>query len=157
MIDKSKIPYAACGTRPINHDLMFVLSFLDEATEKLHNLTLSLSDTAAFQKIGRIIEKGLFGTLHFLRIVKYNKNDVEKAVTGRSKIIWEEAMKRGIPMEQVVALGKPLDIYRATINGKIFYFNSLPVPPHLPQKGYSWIDNKFILGEKLREIGRAHV
>src|SRR5258708_12288933 len=100
MIDKSKIPCAACGTSPINHDLMFVLSFLDEATEKLHNLTLSLSDTAAFQKIGRIIEKGLFGTLHFLRIVKYNKNVLEKPVPARSKITCTKPIKNGYPMDQ---------------------------------------------------------
>ena len=35
------------------------------------------------------------------------------------------------------------------INNKFFYFKSLPIPPWLNQNGYDWLDDKFILFEKL--------
>jgi cyanophycin synthetase len=59
-------------------------------------------------------------------------------------------------MEQIQIFGKPLELYRAKIkeNGKnFFYFQSLPIPPHIPQSGYKWLDDKFALFEKLSEHG----
>lgn len=87
-------------------------------------------------------------------ILKWS-NDTEKAVTGRSKIIWEEAKERGIHMQQAVIFGKPVELYRAKINGKNFVFTSLPIPAHLPQSGYTWLDDKFKLSEELRKAGIA--
>ena len=55
------------------------------------------------------------GLLEFLALVRLARfsSDIEKAKTFRSRVIWEEAKRRGIPMEQVILFGQPLDHYRA--------------------------------------------
>ncbi len=113
---------------------------------------LAITSSASWKQTADDVEKILFSLLSFIGIVRFN-TDIEKAATGRSKLIWQEAHKRSIPMEQVVIFGKYIDYYHADIRGGKFYFQSLPIPPWLPQQGYSWIDDKFVLSEKLRSQG----
>ncbi len=100
------------------------------------------------------VEKMLFTLMSYVGMVRFG-SDTEKAVTGRSKLIWEEAVRRGVPMEQVVIWGKPIEMYRAKINGEWTFFQSLPIPQSLHQSGYRWLDDKFILAEKLEQVGIA--
>ena len=65
--------------------------------------------------------------LKFFGALRYS-TDISKAVNGRSKLIWEEAILRGIKMNQLVIFGKYMDYYRAKINEIFFYFESLPIP-----------------------------
>ena len=81
-------------------------------------------------------------------------DDVSKALTYRSQVIWEEARRRGIPMQQAFFFGLPTDIYRATLRKKWIHFKSIPIPPNVSQDAYVWIDDKFLLKRVLRE---AHV
>lgn len=78
-------------------------------------------------------------------------NDISKSRSDRSKVIWEEAQKRRIPIEGVIAFGKPIEQYRAFVNGRWHHFNSIPVPPHLDSSVYKWIDDKGKLREFLRK------
>ena len=66
-------------------------------------------------------------------------------------LIWEEARRREIKMQQAVIFGKHIDNYRAWINNKLYYFESIPVPPWLKQDGYTWLDDKFKLSKKLNK------
>jgi len=142
---------SACGTSPVNHRFMFVSSALDEIVDVLNNFFLkNISSSKWWQRASDLIEKAIFNTFHFIGLARFEK-DTKKALNGRSKLIWEEARRRGIPMEQIVVGGRNTDHYRAKIMGKNYYFQSLPIPPHIPQKGYSWIDDKFKLAEKLKE------
>ena len=59
--------------------------------------------------------------------------------------------RRSLKMEQIIIFGKPIEHYRVHINGKDFYFESLPIPPWLPQRGYAWIDDKFKLARLLQK------
>jgi len=95
---------------------------------------------------------GFMSFLHTIGIAKYS-TDITRVASGRSELIWLEANKRGIRMEQIVMFGKPLEQYRAKINSRWVYFQSIPIPPWLPQSGYAWIDDKFLLTEKLNEVG----
>jgi D-alanine-D-alanine ligase-like ATP-grasp enzyme len=76
-------------------------------------------------------------------------DDISKATTTRSRVIWEEAKRRGIPMHQLVIFGKYTELYRAIVNGKEIYFESLPIPPKLITESQNWLDDKAILKEKL--------
>jgi hypothetical protein len=82
-------------------------------------------------------------------IVTYG-TDVSKANTYRSQVIWEEANKRGLLMQQIRVFGKPVDLYRVQMHRKWYYFESLPVPPWMDQSSYAWMDDKYLLK---REIG----
>lgn len=87
-----------------------------------------------------------------LGVVRFN-SDVAKAQTTRSRVIWEEARRRGIEMEQLVIFGKPSDFYRAAINGRMIYFESLPIPDFLDLSAQEWLDDKVKLKKKLLEAG----
>lgn len=136
----------ACGTNPVNHRILFIFNFLKENIEKSGEKIFKINKN---KNISIYVEKILFNFLSFVGIIRFNKN-VEKASTLRSFIIWEEAKKRNIEMEQIVLFGKYIDEYRAKINGKMFYFKSLPIPAWLPQEDYDWVDDKFILFNKFK-------
>ncbi|MBI3305661.1 hypothetical protein HYZ82_00830 [Candidatus Nomurabacteria bacterium] len=95
----------------------------------------------------------LYRTLASLGTVKFSK-DVNKAHTFRSKIIWEEAVRRGIAMEQVVFMGRPLDYYRALLpqEGRIkyYYFESIPLRPEFLDMSKNW-DDKVVMKEEFRK------
>ncbi len=147
-----KIKCSACGTSPVNHTFIFILNILEETIGKASDKVFSFTNTPRWQKATFQVEKILFSILSFLHLVTF-KDEIEKAVTGRSRLIWEEAKLRGIDMRQLVVFGKPIEFYRAKINNKYYYFPSLPIPPHMPQAGYKWIDDKFKLFEVLSQNG----
>ncbi len=160
MSEKTIRKCSACGTSPINHKLLFTINLIDEITERLGNILcnkFSCSPTTKKSKewrnLASLVEKIVFTSMSYVGIVGFNY-DMEKAVTGRSKLIWEEAEKRGIAMSQLKMFGKPVELYRARINDNrtsYFYFKSLPIPTHLEQSGYDWLDDKFILFKKLTD------
>lgn len=153
MQERTKHTCSACGTAPTNHALAFFLSATEEALHHVDKVMAKVVEKKIWQKSAILLEKFLFRASRMLGVATFNKDDIEKATIGRSKIIWEEAVRRNIPMEQVVMFGKPIDYYRAHINGNYFYFNSLPIPPHLPQSGYKWVDDKLRLAKELQAVG----
>jgi len=134
-----------CGDAPINH----LFSFL----ESVVYITLDIQAKKLIKHVPNFIKDFadlipvfLFETLAFLKLVKFS-SDINRAYTFRSKIIWEEAKKRGIIMKQVIFLGKPLDHYRATLNGKNFYFESIPIRPEFLDMSQNW-DDKVVLKQE---------
>ena len=103
-------------------------------------------------RISNLIVGGFVGFFRLLGLAHFS-TDIEKAGSGRSKLIWEEANRRGILMQQIVMFGKPLEQYRAKIGNKFVYFQSIPIPSWLPQEGYEWLDDKFKLGAELEKVG----
>lgn len=139
-----------CGNAPVNHTLSFFESMitipLDTHAQKLKKYVPSF-----VKDFVDIVPEFLFKTLALLGIVKFS-SEVDKAYTFRSKIIWEEAKRRGIRVEQVMFLGKPLDHYRAKINGKNFYFESIPIQPEFLDTEKNW-DDKAVLKQELKKHG----
>ncbi|MDP3733357.1 MAG: hypothetical protein Q8Q91_02330, partial [Candidatus Daviesbacteria bacterium] len=148
MTAKSKNACSACGTSPVNHSLLFILSFLEETIGRPIDKVFTFSKKNNYKRVADIVEKILFTVSSIIGIVRFDTN-LEKATTGRSKLIWEEATRRSIPMEQIVIFGKHVELYRAIINGRRYYFQSLPIPPWLHQSGYTWLDDKFKLYKEL--------
>ena len=155
MTKKAEKTCSACGNSVVNHRFVFTSNFIDEIIGRFGDAFSSFLPklpTKKFQGAADFLEKRSFDLFRLVGALRHS-TDIEKARSGRSKLIWEEAQRRGIEMEQSVFLGKYLEHYRIKINGKAFYFQSLPVPPWLPQGGYDWIDDKFILAERLNTAG----
>ncbi len=97
------------------------------------------------------IPVSLFKVLQVFDLAHFS-SDIEKANSFRSRVIWEEAGRRGIRMEQVVLFKKPLDWYRAEVKinnkNKIIYFESIPIPPRFLDFKKDW-DNKIVLKKEL--------
>ena len=104
----------------------------------------------------------LMTILEYTGLVAFH-NDSEKASSDRSKVIWKEAEARGIPMQQLLAAGKPSEFYRARVQNRWYYFTSIPLPLYMDQSAYLWIDSKVHLkkffikrGVQVPKGGAAH-
>lgn len=139
---------SACGTGFVNHKILYVLSILEETVGKYGDVFFRFVVKKNPQKLTSAVEKIIFNVLSWIKVVRFN-DDIGRATTGRSKLIWEEARRRNIPMQQIILWGKYIEYYRARINGKTLYFQSLPIPLSLPQEGYKWLDEKNELFKRL--------
>ncbi len=90
--------------------------------------------------------KLFFEILLLLGLAKFS-TDLNKTKTFRSRVVWEEAIRRGIDMKQLIVFGNPVDLYIAKINGKRVYFNSLPIPERMLSMSKNW-DDKFVLKQE---------
>ena len=151
-INKSSCSY--CGNAPINHTLSFLESVVsitldNQAKRFIKYVPFFVKDFAD------LVPEFLFRTLAFFKLAEFSA-DISKANTFRSRIIWEEAQKRGIIMEQVIFLNKPLDFYRAKlkIKNKIknYYFESIPIKPEFLDMSQNW-DDKVILKQEFKKYG----
>jgi cyanophycin synthetase len=142
-IRKSKCSY--CGDAPVNHTLYYLESLLT-VTFTTHMMNVTNRAPAFVGKFVDLLLVGLFKFFCFLHLA-YLSKDISKARSFRSRIIWEEAERRGIPMEQLVLFRKPLDLYRATIGGKTIYFESIPMRPEFENLKKNW-DDKIILKQE---------
>ncbi len=143
-----------CGDAPINH----AFSFLESAVQiTLDNHAKKFIKYVPFfvKDFVDLVPEFLFRTLAFLKLAEFSK-DIGKASNFRSRIIWDEAKKRGIAMEQVIFLGKPLDYYRAPIQiGKKIkdvYFESIPIRPEFSEMSQNW-DDKVVLKQEFEKYG----
>ena len=149
---KSSCSY--CGDAPVNHLFSFLESIVSITLD--NNAKKIIKYVPFFVKnFADFIPEFLFKTLAFLRLAKFS-GDIDKAKTFRSKIIWEEAKKRGILMEQVIFLGNPLDYYRAKLKvkgkNKFFYFESIPIRPEFLDINKNW-DDKVVMKQEFEKHG----
>ncbi|HVU75845.1 MAG TPA: ATP-grasp domain-containing protein, partial [Candidatus Paceibacterota bacterium] len=132
---------ADCGNSPVNH------------IESYINNTLTVWSGGFGGTMGAVVNwiEPLF--YRFLASLPFSRfsTDVTKAVTYRSQVVWEEALRRGIEMQQLVFFGMPTEIYRARRDGRWHYFQSLPVSQR--EAGWDWIDDKYRLKRLLSEAG----
>lgn len=133
---------ADCGNSPVNH---FHTYFLNSVHIWSSALTVRIP---LFARMEVIVHRALSSVgpamaalFHALGLLRYG-TDPSAAFTYRSQVIWEEARRRGIPMEQLVVFGKPTEVYRARPFERWEYFESIPVPAHLESES-SDIDDKF--------------
>lgn len=144
---KSKCLY--CGNNPTNHFVSFFMQTISVPLSPVFRLFYFLN-LPFFKNITKTILTPYLWFFQKLRLLKMN-SDSSKAVSDRSLVIWLEAEKRGIKMEQFVILNKPIEQYRAKINGRWQYFESIPIPMYLPQRSYIWLDDKWLLKKMLKK------
>ncbi|OGI82001.1 hypothetical protein A3I95_03455 [Candidatus Nomurabacteria bacterium RIFCSPLOWO2_02_FULL_44_12] len=140
---KSSCPY--CGDAPINHTLYFLGSIVTIALDSQAIKIIKYAPSFVKNFVD-FIPSFLFETLSFFKLVKFS-SDIDKAYTFRSRIIWEEAKKRGIIMEQIIFFSKPLDFYRTKLKGKNIYFESIPIKPEFSYMNNNW-DDKVVLKQE---------
>ncbi len=140
-----------CGDAAVNHRATFIEGCIATVTDPWITTVAHHAPSFFSRLVDHFIE-GLVVFLSFLKIATFSE-DIDKALSFRSKVIWEEAERRGIRMEQVVFLGKLFEFYRAKINGKWVYFQSLPVPPELLRDSDKW-DDKIALK---RALSKANI
>lgn len=139
-----------CGEAPINHRLYYLGKLISHPTDS-HSASVIKYVPNFIKNFVDLIPNFLFKTLSFFKLVKFS-SDIEKAHTSRSRVIWDEANRRGIEMKQVIFLNKPLDWYFIKIKGKDFFFESIPIMPEFLDFKKDW-DDKIILKDELSKHG----
>ena len=75
-------------------------------------------------------------------------SDTSKAISNRSRLLWEEAGRRGIHMELLCVFGRTTDIFRIQHKGITSYFKSLPLKV---DTNALRMDDKVLFKEKMRK------
>lgn len=93
----------------------------------------------------------------FLKILK-TQADIQKCKAPRAKVLWEEAIKRGIVMQELLLFGKPFDVYIAEsqesrVKSQKFIFSGLPRPTNYNDLALDWMDDKWLFKKKLMAYG----
>lgn len=152
-VQKNACPY--CGDSPVNHFLAYVAQSISIFFSPIFRKLSKFSHSSFFNSLLNAANKFYVFFSRKMHILWFGKNKVN-AVTGRSRVIWDEAEVRGIEMQQMIVYGKPVEQYRAKIkNNKWFYFESLPIPQNLSQASYDYIDDKIELKKVLTAAGVA--
>lgn len=145
-----------CGNSPVNHRVAYFVSTFAIAQANVSRAARRVPFLVAFESLVRRImlrvDSLVYRLFALLGFVTFNTIP-EKAVSYRSQVVWEEAKRRGIAMEQVCFLGRHTEMYRARLRNRWIYFESLPIPEEATQHAYGWLDDKVMLNEFLRESG----
>ena len=138
---KNKCAY--CGDAFVNHNFLYLSNIVSTFTDPY--LCWTAKHTPVFLKnfVDRFL-KYIFYVLVYFKFGKFS-TDIEKAVSLRSKVIWEEAKRRNIQVEQFIVFGKYTEHFRVKIKEKYFFYESLPVPPNFTDTTSEDWDNKFVL------------
>lgn len=147
---KSSCSY--CGDAPVAHALFYFDSLMSAITEP--HISWVVRRAPAFLKtFADWLPAFTFKTFALIGLARFS-GDISRANTFRSRVVWEEAQRRGIRMEQLILFGKPMEFYRAFIKIKSktreIFFQSLPIPPEFMEFKKDW-DNKFVLKEELQK------
>jgi cyanophycin synthetase len=154
MRKKERTLCLACGNNQTNHTLSWLTNTACVLMEPFDKILINNQFGQFIGHIIKLLTGPYLSLLQSLRLISWN-TDSTKALTKRSGVIWEEATKRGIRMEQLVILTKPVEFYRAYLpNGKRVFFESIPLTRRGYVESYSWMDDKSILKKKLAQ---AHV
>lgn len=155
-------PCRHCGSAPISHTGAWIESFLGLLlTAPIHPL---LHNPSPFFRVEHSPLVRVFGNFFIETCIQLGliriETDIEKAPSERTKAIWREAKKRGVSMEQLVFLGNPLEESRALLprnagskKRSLFYFQSIPIPPWLPDGVGTLTDDKYFFKKTLGAHG----
>lgn len=138
-----------CGNNPTNHFMAHTFQTMGVALSPIFRAMAVLENRYLYRFALWIMTPYIWLFVK-LRLWGFN-TDPKRAHTERSKVIWDEAVARDIPMEQLVIFGKAVEQYRAKIRGKWYYFESIPLPDHFKATSYSWMDDKWTLKKFLEK------
>lgn len=143
---KKKSNCSYCGDAQVNHKFYYLENLISSAIES-HMVKATQLAPRFLKDFASWIPVSLFNTLVKLKLAHFS-HDIEKANSFRSRVMWEEAQRRGINMEQIVLGNKPLDWYRAKLGDRMIYFESIPIQPEFLDMKKDW-DDKIVLKKEL--------
>jgi cyanophycin synthetase len=77
----------------------------------------------------------------------------DEKVNWRTRVLWEEAERRGIAMREFRPFGLPREIFYATYGGDTRGFDGLPRPRAAHEAALDWMDDKGVILKKFRAAG----
>lgn len=151
---KEKTPCAACGPVPGSHLSLWItnsISTLFPSTSTKNSNTLVRLYTKAAERFMDVLCRLFFTIGRMTGDIRLG-DDTALAISDRSRLLWEEAKRRGIPMRQLIVFNRPIDVFDIEMNGRKYFFQSIPFPPHIYQDALD-MDDKVAFKKRLREAG----
>lgn len=159
-----------CGNNPTPHFFAWYFESMSCLLEGFRRAVSSSKITSIFLKTltWLKITEIVIWFFSFVKIIKLNPNR-KSCKISRAKVLWEEAEKRGIAMQEIFLFGKSLDCYVAKkVDSKTIFFSGLPRIPNVVSPNFEIMDDKaelkklFIknglpvpLGGSCRNLGQA--
>ena len=130
----------ACGPAQSSHLGLWMTSVSDMLMRLLPPIPFADTDMLerVFAQVGVPLGFASFST------------DTSTAISQRSQLLWVEALRRGIGMEQLM-IGGPTDIFRIQKSGRTEFFKSLP-PLRVSDRALR-MDDKIHFKEAMRKAG----
>lgn len=147
----TKCPY--CGNNPINHPSAWFYGSMDIALAPVRRkLFFGWFGRNVINTLAEKLGWATFYGLKFLGLMRIN-HDVEKVPFARAKVLLQEAQRRGIQVVELKPFNVSVDLYQAQIRGKPKVFFGLPRPDTVDESILDWIDDKWIIKQKLTAAG----
>jgi cyanophycin synthetase len=137
-----------CGGSQVNHTMTYMSVLLTTMIEPWTNWMEKMIPEDSLEWIGPILIK----TLTFLHLGKITYKPMPDD-SGRTEVLWTEAIKRGISMEEFRLFGIGHDIFISLYKGKMRFFDVLPRPKDYNPAGLTWMDNKNEMKKHFRKEG----
>lgn len=154
-LSKVKKPCVYCGNNPVPHLFYWY-------TESLNILLTPVRQKLLYNSFSGFLKKRNWDLklaesfLSFGEAVKIigRQNDIAKCKVRRAQVLWEEAQKRGIVMEELLLFGKPFDCYISeSKNKEKIIFSGLPRPNGYINNRLDLIDDKWLFKKMMIDNG----
>jgi D-alanine-D-alanine ligase-like ATP-grasp enzyme len=126
-----------CGGAQVNHCVVYISILLSALVDPWTKWMSKLIPESSFDFMG----PGIIKVLTFLKLGKIT-NEPQKDDSGRTKVLWEEAKRRGIDMQEFHLFNMGRDIFISDYKGNKLFFDVIPRPKGYNPKGLEWMDNK---------------
>jgi len=107
-------------------------------------------------KLGNWIVAGIFWIMKVIGLVKYN-TDFDKIKISRARVLWEEALARGLQIKEIKPFGLGMDAYQVRLphagGKKDLIFFGLPRLDEYSNQALDWADDKWLLKKALIKAG----
>ncbi|OGG61023.1 hypothetical protein A3C86_04165 [Candidatus Kaiserbacteria bacterium RIFCSPHIGHO2_02_FULL_49_16] len=141
-----------CGNNPVSHFSAWVNNSFGVPANRLYLAVCGEREQKIFGYLVKYAFQAFLASFRSLGLIKIH-SDPSYAGTARGRVLWEEALRRGIEIKGIKFLGKQTDSYLANVMGHKIYFSSLPRPIYTRTGSDWWLDDKAILKEKLWGAG----
>jgi cyanophycin synthetase len=143
-------PY--CGPEPVAHWSVWMNEALSTMMHPVDRFGSGSFIHQAWDIGASYMARMFFFILRLFGASSYN-SDIAAIHSPRAKVLWEEAIRRGMPMRSIRIFGKEVDCYEVTVNGKKIVFAGLPRPMAKRGDALWWMDDKALLKKKLIAAG----
>lgn len=148
-VRKAKKNYCPdCGGAQVNHKVMYISSVLGSLIDPWTNWMANIMPEEKMEWVG----PGLVKFLTFLKLGHSTHKPNEKD-SWRTKVIWEEADKRGIRVSEFHPLNTGGDMFLSYFGKNMRFYDVMPRPKNYNPDGLKWMDNKNKMKQHFAKAG----
>lgn len=137
-----------CGEARVNHNVAYISVLLSAIIEPWTNWIGKIIPESSFDWFGSALTK----ILTFLKLGKITY-ELQNDDSGRTRVLWEEAINRGINMYEFRLFGIGHNIFVSEYKGEKRFFDVLPRPKIYNPRGLEWMDDKGKMKKHFEKAG----